>query len=185
MSEEVRITAEGLKLSPAARFENHITLDRHEAKVLFNGLPHTMTLKEFHRFLLAQGHVLSYKTIWNWARVDQWDKVQITEEKVIKTAFRLSAILARQASMLTAELVKGVSIEFLLRVRNAVQETVEIKTPKDVNDMLGAYDKLAELEHKLRNEELTWNKKLKARAKPGGDSLVNLTNFRKVGSEPS
>lgn len=138
-----------------SRLASPVTLNPQQAYDLYRACDPPLLIADFHTKLLADGHFISRTLLYKWAKRHMWsvatDRANLARETV--KAREAARLLNAQAELLCAQVVRGVSVELVLKLREKIND-VDVKTPDDYNALLKALETLMAMEHKLKGDEI-------------------------------
>jgi hypothetical protein len=163
------------KQSKASYFSKRCTISSDEFYTRLVGMnkPNYAVLQ---RALVKEGFVISLSNVKRWARKYGWSKMLPRSEIVlasnVETVIRTLKV---EASALTDGVFTGVQARMMVRLAEMVQK-VEIKTPKDIDEMIVACEKIRGLVHAIRGAQ--FDAKATAGILTGSPPAVSLGSFK-------
>jgi hypothetical protein len=136
-----------------ARFARS-TVDREMAMMMFLRMKRPM-IRALHQELKEMGHTITEGTLSRWKREHHWTTHMDTHRKVQESEILgLLKIMNFEGQNLGEAAVKGALARTFAMLGKAISK-VECKTPKDVNDLLDACEKMRAMSHTVRGDQFS------------------------------
>lgn len=134
-----------------ARFARS-SVDREMAMMMFLRMKKP-SIRGLHQELTNLGHKISENTIARWKREHHWTTHMDTHRKVQESEILgLINIMNIEGDKISDLAFKGAQARLIAHLGRAIGK-VECKTPKDVNDLLEACEKLRAMSHSIRGDQ--------------------------------
>lgn len=128
------------------------SVDREVAMLRYLGMKKP-SVRQLHRELLEEGHRITEGTLLRWKAKYRWTTHMDTQRKVMESEILgVITLMNKEGAQVTELAFKGAQARLIAHLGRAINK-VECKTPKDVNDLLEACERLRAMTHTIRGDQ--------------------------------